>query len=123
MSGSFFFISARSLYYQTFAWGLNCHTSEVIIVLQIIVTDILGCNFILWVIFLHLDLGIFQTNRWVPWVFFLVLVTGAVVFLVVDSKDDPRRLQSLIGVVVLLLFGFVFSIAPKKVCISNSVGG
>ncbi|XP_063860890.1 solute carrier family 28 member 3-like isoform X2 [Scylla paramamosain] len=53
--------------------------------------------------------------KWVPWVFFLVLVVGALVFIVVDSRHNVQRLQSLLGVVVLLLFGFVFSVAPKKV--------
>lgn len=53
--------------------------------------------------------------KWAPWLFFLVLVIGAVVFIAVDSKDDRLRLQSLIGVVVLMVFGFVFSIAPKKI--------
>lgn len=53
--------------------------------------------------------------KWVPWVIYLVLVVGAVVFIGVDARNDLRRLQSLIGLVVLLLFGFVFSVAPKRV--------
>ena len=51
--------------------------------------------------------------------FYLVLVVGALVFLGVDARHDLGRLQSLIGVVVLLLFGFIFSVAPKKVSITN----
>ncbi|XP_045133390.1 solute carrier family 28 member 3-like isoform X1 [Portunus trituberculatus] len=54
-------------------------------------------------------------HKWVPWVFFLVLVVGALVFIGVDSRHNMQRLQSLLGVVVLLLFGFIFSVAPKKV--------
>lgn len=53
--------------------------------------------------------------RWVPWVMFAVLVAGALTFIGVDSRNEPIRLQSLSGVVVLLFLGFVFSAAPRKV--------
>lgn len=46
---------------------------------------------------------------------YLGLVLAVVVFLAMDAKDDPRRLVSIFGVFVLLLFGFLFSTAPRKV--------
>ncbi|KAG7167255.1 Solute carrier family 28 member 3-like 1 [Homarus americanus] len=53
--------------------------------------------------------------KWVPWVVGLLLLVGVAVFLGFDAQDDVRRFQGLIGLVVLILFGFVFSIAPRKI--------
>ncbi|XP_069158264.1 uncharacterized transporter YutK isoform X2 [Procambarus clarkii] len=54
-------------------------------------------------------------NKWVRWGVYVGLVGSVVTFLVVDSRDAPRRLVSLFGIFVLLLFGFVFSVAPRKI--------
>lgn len=48
-------------------------------------------------------------------VFTLVVFGGLLTFLIIDAWDEIRRLQSLIGIVVLILVGFVFSAAPGKV--------
>ncbi|XP_042864493.1 uncharacterized transporter HI_0519-like [Penaeus japonicus] len=45
----------------------------------------------------------------------LVLLLAALTFVVLDSWDDPVRLQSLLGIVTLVAFGFIFSVAPRKV--------
>ncbi|XP_050738242.1 sodium/nucleoside cotransporter 1-like [Eriocheir sinensis] len=45
----------------------------------------------------------------------LGLVLAVAIFVVADSWHEPHRLISLFGVFVLLLFGFVFSTAPRKV--------
>ncbi|KAK4304462.1 hypothetical protein Pmani_023585 [Petrolisthes manimaculis] len=55
------------------------------------------------------------SHRLVRWLFCLVLLLSVVVFLGLDTRDDPRRLVSVFGVIVLLLFGFIFSKAPRKV--------
>ncbi|KAG0723855.1 Sodium/nucleoside cotransporter 2 [Chionoecetes opilio] len=53
--------------------------------------------------------------RWVPWVVFAVLVAGALTFIGVDVRKETIRLQSLCGIAAVLLFGFIFSAAPRKV--------
>lgn len=53
--------------------------------------------------------------RFISWGSYFVLVLIAVIFVIVDSWHEPHRLISLFGIVVLLLFGFVFSTAPRKV--------
>ncbi|XP_047473066.1 solute carrier family 28 member 3-like isoform X1 [Penaeus chinensis] len=45
----------------------------------------------------------------------LLVAAVIVVVVVVDSWNDQIRLQSLVGMVVLLLLGFLFSAAPRKV--------
>ncbi|KAK4308218.1 hypothetical protein Pmani_020065 [Petrolisthes manimaculis] len=55
------------------------------------------------------------SHKWVPWTGFGVLVILALVFVIVDSRNELRRLQSLLGFAFLLLFGFVFSAAPTKI--------
>ncbi|XP_037776033.1 solute carrier family 28 member 3-like [Penaeus monodon] len=45
----------------------------------------------------------------------LVLLAGALVFVVLDSWNDFERLQSLLGIATLIAFGFLFSAAPRKV--------
>lgn len=44
-----------------------------------------------------------------------VAIAAFAIFLAFDTIDSRRRLQSLIGIGVLLLFGFVFSKNPTKV--------
>lgn len=48
-----------------------------------------------------------------------VAVAAIAVFLAFDTVDSRRRLQSLIGIGVLLSFGFVFSAYPTKVSQSD----
>ncbi|XP_066975382.1 uncharacterized transporter HI_0519-like [Macrobrachium rosenbergii] len=53
--------------------------------------------------------------RLVQFFVYIGLLAAVGVFLYFDTKDDPQRLVSLFGVFVLLLFGFLFSTAPRKV--------
>lgn len=53
--------------------------------------------------------------RVVRWLVYLGLVAAVAVFLAFDAWEDPHRLVSLFGVFVLLIFGFVFSTAPRKI--------
>ncbi|XP_064078029.1 sodium/nucleoside cotransporter 2-like [Macrobrachium nipponense] len=48
-------------------------------------------------------------------VFTLAVFGGLLAFLIIDAWDEMRRLQSLVGIVVLILVGFVFSAAPGKI--------
>lgn len=48
-----------------------------------------------------------------------IAVAAIAVFLAFDTVDSRRRLQSLIGIGVLLSFGFVFSAYPTKVSQSD----
>ncbi|XP_068207832.1 uncharacterized transporter YutK-like [Palaemon carinicauda] len=48
-------------------------------------------------------------------IFTLAIFGGLLAFLIVDAWDEIWRLQSLIGIVVLILFGFIFSTAPGKI--------
>lgn len=49
--------------------------------------------------------------------------TGVLVFLVVDSLDDPRRLISVAGAVVLIFLGFAFSKHRKEINWSQIMWG
>lgn len=49
------------------------------------------------------------------WIFYAICLIGILVFLVVDSIDDPNRLIALGGFFVMLLFGLVFSVHPTRV--------
>ena len=49
------------------------------------------------------------------WVFYILVTAAVIVFYVVDTADDRRRLISLIGLFALIVFGFIFSKAPRKV--------
>ncbi|XP_068208642.1 uncharacterized transporter YutK-like [Palaemon carinicauda] len=53
--------------------------------------------------------------RLVQFLVYIGLLAAVAIFLYFDTKDDPNRLVSLFGVFVLLLFGFVFSTAPRKI--------
>ncbi|KAF2362673.1 Concentrative nucleoside transporter metazoan/bacterial [Trinorchestia longiramus] len=51
----------------------------------------------------------------VRWSFYVVLLAALVLFFVLDTSGDRRRLQSLVGLFLLIFFGFIFSFAPRKV--------
>lgn len=51
----------------------------------------------------------------VRYIFYGGLIAAVAVFLFFDARDEPHRLISLLGVFVLLLFGFLFSTAPRKI--------
>ncbi|XP_071545802.1 uncharacterized transporter YutK-like [Panulirus ornatus] len=55
------------------------------------------------------------TFRWVRWALYVALAAAVITFIVVDTIDDTERLQSVFGIVTILLFGFVFSRAPGKI--------
>ncbi|XP_045133798.1 solute carrier family 28 member 3-like isoform X2 [Portunus trituberculatus] len=96
----------------------------------ILITLILGAGLfyfkvvkVLWGDFLYQHVVLFVSKifsrmfryRFLSWGGYLVLVLTAVIFVIADSWHEPHRLISLFGIVVLLLFGFVFSTAPRKV--------
>lgn len=49
-----------------------------------------------------------------------IALAAFAVFLAFDTIDSRRRLQSLIGIGVLLSFGFVFSASPTNVSVFTS---
>ncbi|XP_018022215.1 solute carrier family 28 member 3 [Hyalella azteca] len=53
--------------------------------------------------------------KMVRWGTYLVLIAALVLFFVFDTSGDRRRLQSLVGLFLLIFLGFVFSFAPRKV--------
>ncbi|XP_047473659.1 sodium/nucleoside cotransporter 1-like isoform X1 [Penaeus chinensis] len=64
----------------------------------------------------HVVANVSRVSSKVPGVLVgLVLLAGALVFVVLDSWNDRVRLQSLLGVATLIAFGFLFSAAPRKV--------
>ena len=52
----------------------------------------------------------------------LVVLVAAATFLLVDAAGEPRRLVSAVGVLVLILLGFVFSRHPGRVVRGRSLG-
>ena len=48
-------------------------------------------------------------------IFGLVVLAGIVTFLIIDSRDEPERLMSALGVVILVLIGFIFSAHPAHI--------
>ncbi|CAG5053190.1 unnamed protein product [Parnassius apollo] len=52
---------------------------------------------------------------WFRWSFSLAILAAIVVFLYFDTKDSPERMISLLGLIVLLLLGFVFSASPGRI--------
>nr|XP_027214511.1 solute carrier family 28 member 3-like [Penaeus vannamei] len=57
----------------------------------------------------------FINGRFASLIGCLLVAAVVVVVVVVDSWNDQIRMQSLIGIFVLLLLGFLFSAAPRKV--------
>jgi len=53
----------------------------------------------------------------------LVVLVAATTFLLVDAAGEPRRLVSAVGVLVLILLGFVFSRHPGRVVWRHVVWG
>ncbi|CAK1593458.1 unnamed protein product [Parnassius mnemosyne] len=49
------------------------------------------------------------------WCFSLVILAAIGLFLYFDTKDSPERLISLLGLIVILLLGFVFSSSPGRI--------
>lgn len=61
--------------------------------------------------------------RWSRVTFYSLIVGALVVFLVLDTADERERLISFVGLLSLILFGWIFSRSPSKVSqddISNS---
>lgn len=58
---------------------------------------------------------IFLFCRLVRIAVYAVLIVAVVIFFIVDTSDDRQRLMSILGVFCLLLFGFIFSAAPRAV--------
>ena len=48
-------------------------------------------------------------------IFGLVVLAGILAFLIIDSRDEPERLMSALGVVILVLIGFIFSAHPAHI--------
>ena len=48
-------------------------------------------------------------------IFGLAVLAGIVTFLIVDSKDEPERLMSALGVVILVFIGFILSAHPAHI--------
>jgi len=61
------------------------------------------------------SLKIFKCSRATRVVVYLALVAALVTFLVIDTADERDRLISFLGLVVFILFGFVFSKHPSRV--------
>ncbi|KAK3879293.1 hypothetical protein Pcinc_016123 [Petrolisthes cinctipes] len=121
-----YFISVLAIHTEVEKGNYWCDGDGFLIIITIIV--IIGlCYFLvvkpMWGPYLNQHLikpsdailGNIWSHRLVRWVVWLGLLLGVLVFLVMDTKDDPRRLVSVFGVFVLLLFGFIFSKAPRKV--------
>lgn len=60
---------------------------------------------------------------YVQYAVYAVLASGLLAFLIVDAWEEPERLISLFGLFVLLLLGFVFSYAPRKVVWRHVIWG
>ncbi|XP_013176838.1 PREDICTED: solute carrier family 28 member 3-like [Papilio xuthus] len=52
---------------------------------------------------------------WFRWCFSVGVLAAIAVFLYFDTRDAPERLISLLGLIVLLLLGFVFSAHPGRI--------
>ena len=48
-------------------------------------------------------------------ILYLLVIMSCLLFLVIDSANDPQRLMLGLGIVVLILVGFVFSKHPGRV--------
>ncbi|XP_022816844.1 solute carrier family 28 member 3-like [Spodoptera litura] len=55
------------------------------------------------------------TMIWFRWCLVLAVLAAIAVYLFVDTRDDPSRLISLIGLFIILLLGFVFSAHPGRI--------
>lgn len=53
--------------------------------------------------------------RFFPLIFILVILTSVAVFLYFDTEDNRERLVSLLGVVIIMLLGFIFSAHPGRI--------
>ncbi|CAG0919828.1 unnamed protein product [Notodromas monacha] len=62
----------------------------------------------------------FRASKLIAFVAFFAIVLG---FIIYDTWDAPRRLQSGIGIIVIVLFAFVFSRHPGKVVWRHVVWG
>ncbi|XP_076035894.1 putative transporter YutK isoform X2 [Oratosquilla oratoria] len=54
---------------------------------------------------------------------YAVIVLAIIIFLSVDASHEPERLRSISGLLLLILFGFVFSKAPRKINWSQVLWG
>ncbi|KAH9636911.1 hypothetical protein HF086_011747 [Spodoptera exigua] len=55
------------------------------------------------------------TMMWFRWCVVLAVLGAIAVYLFLDTRDNPGRLVSLIGLFIILLLGFVFSAHPGRV--------
>ncbi len=46
---------------------------------------------------------------------YLAILAGVIIFLIIDSKDEPERLTSAAGVLAFVFIGFIFSAHPDKI--------
>lgn len=53
----------------------------------------------------------------------LLIVAGIVTFIVIDAWDDPKRMISAVGVIVMLAIGLIFSRHPGRVKWRQVFGG
>ena len=53
--------------------------------------------------------------RYVKVIFAVIMLGGIAAFLIIDTSDERQRLLSLIGLLFIVAFGYVFSNAPTKV--------
>ncbi|CAH1781845.1 unnamed protein product, partial [Owenia fusiformis] len=56
-----------------------------------------------------------RTLKYMKWVCLLLVLAGIVVFLVMDAGQEPKRLVSAGGMVVLIMYGFLTSTNPSKI--------
>lgn len=54
-------------------------------------------------------------TRWSRVTFYFVIIGALIVFLVLDTANERERLISFIGLLSLVLFGWIFSRTPSKV--------
>lgn len=59
--------------------------------------------------------NLFYASIVVRYGFYLLLMTGLVTFLIIDTADEQERLYSFLGLIVWLIFGWIFSKHPSKV--------
>ena len=57
----------------------------------------------------------FMKMRYAALIINCVVITAFLIFLIVDTSDDRRRLLSILGLVVIIVFGAVFSRHPGRI--------
>jgi len=60
---------------------------------------------------------------WFRSLFYLLILSSVVIFLVLDTKDDRNRLYSFLGLITFIILGWIFSKHPSKVVWKSVIWG